>query len=264
MSLMRHQARTGPREEAGAAMDQDAGPAAWQGWAAPPARGRAWIDLSHRLSAAVPRVATFPAPGFSKLLSLPQDPLSVTEIRMVAHVGTHLDAPAHFIPGGPAIDQIPLDRLHGQGVVWHVGREAGETIGPEDLDAASPPARPGDMVLLDTGWSRHAGTAAYDDHPWLSAAAATWLVGRRASLVGLDLPTPDLPVPRRPAQGFGWPVHKILLSRGVLIAEHLTGLPPLAGQRVEIIIGALSIEGADGAPARVLARPLPENPEATP
>jgi len=52
-------------------------------------------------------------------------------------------------------------------------------------------------------------------------------------------------------------VHKILLSCGVLIVEHLTGLAPLAGQRVEIIVGAVNIEGADGAPARVLARPAP-------
>jgi kynurenine formamidase len=104
---------------------------------------------------------------------------------------------------------------------------------------------------------QQAGTAAYDDHPWLSAAAATWLADRQVGLLGIDLPTPDLPVPRRPAEGFGWPVHKILLSRGVLIAEHLTGLAPLAGQRVEIIIGAVNIEGADGAPARILARPVP-------
>jgi kynurenine formamidase len=33
--------------------------------------------------------------------------------------------------------------------------------------------------------------------------------------------TPDLAVHRRPI-GFDWPVHHSLLSRGVLIAEHLT------------------------------------------
>ena len=230
----------------------------WQGWAAASPRGRTWTDLSHALIAGVSRVAMFPAPSFGKFRSFPDDPLNVTEIRMVAHVGTHLDAPSHFVPDGPAIDQIPLGRLHGPGVVWHVRCRAGETIEPEDLDGASPPARPGDMVLLDTGWSRWFGTAAHDDHPWLSSAAAAWLADRRVGLLGVDLPTPDLPVPRRPAEGFGWPVHKILLSCGVLIVEHLTGLAPLAGQRVEIHIGAINLEGADGAPARVLARPVPQ------
>ena len=237
-------------------MDSD--PNRWQGWAAPVPGGPAWTDLSHVLNADVSRVAMFPAPSFSRFKSLPDDPLNVTEIRMVAHVGTHLDAPSHFIPDGPSIDQIPLGRLHGPGVVWRVRRQAGEMIEPDDLDGASPPAQPGDMVLLDTGWSHWFGRPAYDDHPWLSAAAATWLADRQVGLIGIDLPTPDLPVPRRPGEGFGWPVHKILLSRGVLIAEHLTGLAPLAGQRVEIIIGAINIKGADGAPARILARPTPQ------
>ena len=239
-------------------VDSDPNLVRWQGWAAPAPRGRTWTDLSHMLHTGVSRVATFPAPSFGRFKSLPDDPLNVSEIRMVAHVGTHLDAPSHFIPDGPAIDQVPLGRLHGPGVVWRIRRQAGEMIEPEDLDGASPPAQPGDMVLLDTGWSRRFGTAAYDDHPWLSSAAATWLADRQAGLLGVDLPTPDLPVPRRPADGFGWPVHKILLSRGVLIAEHLTGLAPLAGQRVEIIIGAINIKGADGAPARILARPTPQ------
>jgi arylformamidase len=241
-------------------MSHDPDQMRWQGWAAPASPGPAWTDLSHALNPAVSRVATFPAPSFGKFMSMPDDPLNVTEIRMVVHVGTHLDAPSHFIPDGPAIDQIPLGRLHGQGVVWPVRRQVGEAIGPDDLGGASPAAQPGDMVLLDTGWSRWFGTAAYDDHPWLSEAAATWLADRQVGLVGMDLPTPDLPVPRRPAEGFGWPVHKILLSRGVLIAEHLTGLGPLSGRRVEIVIGALNVEGADGAPARILARPLPETP----
>ena len=241
-------------------MDEDPDRVRWQGWAAPASRGPAWTDLSHALNPAVSRVATFPAPSFGKFMSMPDDPLNVTEIRMVVHVGTHLDAPSHFIPDGPAIDQIPLGRLHGQGVVWPIRRQVGETIGPDDLDGASPAVRPGDLVLLDTGWSRWFGTPAYDDHPWLSEAAATWLADRQVGLVGVDLATPDLPVPRRPPEGFGWPVHKILLSRGVLIAEHLTGLASLSGRRVEIIIGALNVEGADGAPARILARPLPETP----
>jgi kynurenine formamidase len=215
-----------------------------------------WTDLSRVLTEDMSRVATFPAPSFTKFKSLPGDPLNVTDIHMVAHVGTHLDAPSHFVPDGPAIDQIPVERLYGRGVVWTVRRQAGETIEPRDLEQATPPAEPGDMVLLDTGWARWFGRPEYDDHPWLSWAAAVWLADQQVSLVGVDLPTPDLPVPRRP-EGFGWPVHKILLSRGVLIVEHLTGLGPLAGQRVEVIVGALNIQGADGAPARVLARPLP-------
>jgi kynurenine formamidase len=60
----------------------------------------------------------------------------------------------------------------------------------------------------------------------------------------------------RRAADFNWPVHHILLSHGVLIAEHLTNLHALAGRRIEAMFLALNIQGADGAPARVVARPL--------
>ncbi|MEZ4582593.1 MAG: cyclase family protein [Caldilineaceae bacterium] len=33
------------------------------------------------------------------------------------HMGTHLDAPRHFVTNGKTIDQIPLDWLYGPGVI---------------------------------------------------------------------------------------------------------------------------------------------------
>jgi kynurenine formamidase len=47
-----------------------------------------------------------------------------------------------------------------------------------------------------------------------------------------------------------------LLRHGILIAEQLANLRTLAGQLVEILFGTLPIEGSDGSPARVLARPV--------
>lgn len=125
--------------------------------------------------------------------------------------------------------------------------------GVEHLEACQPDLERDDILLLDTGWARYFRTPAYAVHPALAVSAARWLVDRGVKLLGLDLPTPDLAVPRRPP-GFDWPVHKVLLSSGVLVAEHLTGLRELAGRRVEAIFGLIRIEGADGAPALVLAR----------
>ena len=42
----------------------------------------------------------------------------------------------------------------------------------------------------------------------------------------------------------------------MLIAEHMTNLSVLASRRVEIMFLALNIFGSDGAPARVVARPI--------
>ena len=231
----------------------------WRGWCKLPESAQtgcgAWIELSHALRADLGRIAFFPQPRFERIMSQPRDPVNVTEIQMVCHFGTHVDAPCHFIPGGPAFHEIPLDRLHGPGVVWRLDCEPYGVIEPAVFERATPAVRPADIVLLDTGWADHFGTERYDQNPALSIAAAQWLVDHGVKLVGVDFATPDLAVNRRPPD-FAWPVHHVLLSQGVLIAEHLTNLHTLAGQRIEVMFLALKIEGADGAPARVIARPL--------
>ena len=233
----------------------------WRGWMPlPPPRvvspAGPWIDLSHPFSPDMPRVPIFRPLHMERLKCLPADPLNVTAFSMVVHTGTHLDAPFHFYNDGPAFDAIPLERLHGGGVAWRLDLPPDSLIGPAHLEAARPLLQPGDILALDTGWSERVGTESYDRHPCLSEAAAEWLVARRPKLLACDFATPDLPVGRRPAGAFDYPVHRRLLRDGVLICEHLRSPRALAGGRAEFVFGALSLVGADGAPARVLARPV--------
>jgi kynurenine formamidase len=236
----------------------------WQGWRALPdaaherapqgggAAGR-WVDLSHPLDAGTPRLPLFPAPRFERIRSLPEHPLNLTRMEMVVHVGTHVDSPRHFFDDGPAFEEIPVARLSGPGLVWPVPLAPGQDVGPEHLLGAERWLRPGDILILDTGSHRAVGTPAYDDHPALSVAAARWIVDHEIKLLGVDTPTPDAPVKRR-TEDFDYPVHRLLLAHGVLIAEQLTNLASLSGRRVEVVCSALNIAGSDGAPARILAR----------
>jgi len=230
----------------------------WKGWLdvpAPKISGAAgpWIDLSHRLTEGLSRIPMFPQPQIRRLWKIPEHRANVTEVHMVVHHGTHLDAPRHFIADGPAMDEVPLDRLYGPGVVWRFDKGDDGVIDVADLERATPRLRPGDIVLLDTGRARHINTDRYLRHASLTGEAAAWLVRQGAKLVGVDTATPDLPPGRRPAD-FAFPVHYTLLSHGVLIAEHVTGLAPLAGRRAEIMFLGLNIAGSDGAPARAIAR----------
>jgi kynurenine formamidase len=230
----------------------------WHGWPscpvpAVPTGAGPWLELSHTLRAGLSRVSTFPEARFERLFAMPRDPMNATAMHMVCHYGTHVDAPCHFIPGAPAFHEIPLERLHGAGVVWRLDCEPCDTITAGRLAAQRPGLRPGDIVLLDAGWAERFGHPDYDDNPALTVDAADWLVAQGAKLVGVDFATPDLAVSRRP-RGFDWPVHHALLGHGVLIAEHLTNLRPLAGRRVEAMFLALAIEGSDAGPARVIAR----------
>ena len=114
---------------------------------------------------------------------------------MSVHTGTHLDSPFHFINDGPGMDEVPLDRMYGPGVVWHLPEiEAYRMIEPEDLMACTPELRPGDILLLDTGWwDKCGGTPEYEQFPCLSQAAAEWLVEKHCKLVGIDNGTPEKP-----------------------------------------------------------------------
>jgi kynurenine formamidase len=232
----------------------------WKGWpelpATAPASGSgAWLDVSHVLSNDLPTVPFFPVPRFEQITTQPKSPLNVTEMQMVVHLGTHVDAPRHFFSDGPAFHEIPLERLHGRGVVWHIEKPDYGVISVADFERARPAVNPADIVVISTGWWRHFGNERYDRHPSLSVEAAQWLVDKRVKLVAVDFVTPDLAVNRR-GLGFDWPVHHVLLGHGVLVCEHTTNLDTLVNNPAEFVFGALNIRNSDGAPARVLARPL--------
>lgn len=232
----------------------------WKGWLdlpAPKISGAAggWIDLSHRLTEELSRIPMFPQPRIRRLWEIPEHRANVTEVHMVVHHGTHLDAPRHFIADGPTMDEVPLDRLYGPGVIWRFDKPDDSMIDVADLERATPRLREGDIVLFDTGRAQYVNTERYTHHTSLTGEAAAWLVKQGAKIVGVDFATPDLPPGRRPVD-FAFPVHYTLLSQGVLIAEHVTNLTPLAGRRAEIMFLGLNIAGSDGAPARAIARAI--------
>jgi arylformamidase len=233
----------------------------WRGWSTyqprPPVQAAGdWIDLTWPLSPTVPRLATFPPPRIERIAAIPQQPLNVTEVSMVVHIGTHVDSPRHFYSDGPALDEVPIERFIGTGVVWRIDKPLEALVEPEDFERMSPQVEPGEILVLDTGLARYVGTPDYERHAALSVEAADWLVDRQVKLVAVDMPTPELPLHLR-RSGFDWPVHHTLLCDGVLIAEQVTNTRSLAGQRAQFLFLPLNIVGSDGAPARVLASPVP-------
>lgn len=232
----------------------------WRGWLTSPeaifGANENWIDLSHHITEDLSRSPAFPKPAITKLEELPRDPANVTHVSMAVHHGTHVDAPSHFYADGPTIDQVPFDRFYGSGVLYRVPVEAGHIIETSHILESGLPPQPGDIVLIDTGWHKFMGAPEYADAPSLSSELAQWLVDHQVKLVGIDASTPDLPAHRR-GPGFDWPVHQILLSNGVLIAEHMANLSALNPGRIEIFFGVTSVVGADAGPARVIARNQP-------
>jgi kynurenine formamidase len=190
-------------------------------------------------------------------MNLEEHPFAMSEMTLSSHVGTHLDAPNHFIAGGEAIDEVALERVIGPGVVLEVAGEANAPIEAEHLAAGGPEPRRGDIVLLRTGWEERGETPAYFEHPYLAESAVGWLLERKIGMLGMDLITPEMPEVIRDGD-FTWPVHNALMAAGVLVLENACNLAGLARRRVEVMAAPIPVVGADGAPVRLLARPLPE------
>lgn len=80
----------------------------------------------------------------------------------------------------------------------------------------------GKAVLVRTGWSRHWRTPAYfENHPYLTGAAAERLVESGAALVGIDSLNID------DSRDGARPAHTLLLQAEIPVAEHLANLEAL-------------------------------------
>lgn len=212
-----------------------------------------WVDLSQPFDETAEHGSTRP-PELEQLATVAEDGVSVQWLAGTTHTGTHVDAPRHFIAAGATIDDLPLDRFAGPGVVLDVARERPEPIDADALADAPGTVEPGDVVLVRTGWGDRYGDPEYARYPWLTADAADWLFDREVKLLGVDTRSPDRPRAMRPDDWDDYPVHRTLLSAGTLIAENLSIPRELTGERIEVQGFPVNVRGGDGAPARFVAR----------
>jgi kynurenine formamidase len=212
------------------------------------------VDLSQEFSEEMPYSSKFPAPTIEPIRDVETDGINVQQYSANTHLGTHLDAPRHFVPDGSTIEELSLDRVSGTGVVMDVAKESPEAITIADVKESSNTVREDDIVVLYTGWEDKYGTEVYEPHPWITVDLAEWFVDRGINLLALDVLTPDIPWSHRPDDWNEFPVHRELLGNGVLVAENLGNLSSLTGERVDVSGLPIKIRGADGAPARFVAK----------
>ena len=171
------------------------------------------------------------------------------------HVSTHIDAPAHFHPGGKTIDEMPPELFLEAPALWLdcSGKGAGEAVSAEEIEGAladcGEKIAPGDVVLLYTGCSRRWGKPDYrlGVRP-IAPAAVEWLLARGVKLFGVDGPEID-------DDPIEWPAHKLMRVHEFYVIENLAMWPAVAElpRRFRLIAMPLAIRGATASPARVVA-----------
>ncbi len=198
---------------------------------------------------------TFPGdPGVSiqPFLALSRgDAANVSLLHFGAHTATHVDAPAHFIPGAATVAEMSLTSLMGPARVLEI---------PADADAVTPahitPAQlqGAQRVLFKTRNSAFWGEPEKGfrkDFTYIAPDAARLLAASGVLLVGIDYLS---------VEQFGlteFATHLALLSHGVVIVEGLDLRAVPAGLYELFCLPLKLASGSgDGAPARAVLREL--------
>lgn len=169
---------------------------------------------------------------------------NVSQFASGVHMGTHIDAPLHFVKGGRSVEKISLKRLIGRAYVVHLGKAS--VIDARTLNSAGIPPRT-KRVLLRTQnssfWSAR-DRRFRKDFVAVDASGAEWFVRKGVHLVGVDYlsvaPFDD-----------GTPTHRILLEAGVVVLEGLD-LREVRQGRYTLYCLPLKLVGSEGAPARAI------------
>jgi len=200
---------------------------------------RTLIDVTLPIS---DKLAVWPGDPPVHVTRVSDDLPVLSGVSMSCHAGTHVDAPAHFLPGGAGVDGLPLDVLVGPAWVVHLVGQAPLTASM--LAGAAIP--PGTVRLLIRSDNSDRVVEAFDpDFVALAPDAAAWLLDHGIRLVGIDGPSIEA------FDAPGDPVHRALLAAGVIIVENLA-LACVASGAYELTCLPLPITGCDGAPARVV------------
>lgn len=121
-----------------------------------------FYDLSHPWGHGAPAWPYFEDVQIERLHGMAKSRVLTQKITTVMHSGTHIDAPAHVVEGTPFLDEIPLSAFFGTGVVVSIPKGKWGMVTAEDLQNATPDIRPGDIVVVNTGWHhKYADSAEY-------------------------------------------------------------------------------------------------------
>jgi len=203
------------------------------------------IDLTLSLSSGDRGVRIEPAQR------LDTDGWNASTLSLYSHCGTHIDAPVHFGAGPESIDALAVENLVGPAWVTDV-RPIGSRalIEPRHLGAVTKEFKPGESLLICTGWSAYYGRDKYrEELPRISAELARWCVERKVRMLGVEPPSvADVNSIEELTK-----IHRILLEGGIIIVEGLANLTSLSKPKVTFIALPLKVAGGDGAPARAIA-----------
>jgi kynurenine formamidase len=185
------------------------------------------------------------------------------------HVGTHFDAPIHWITGkdGDDLASVPPERLVGPAVMIDKSSEASANhdyvLTVDDVRAFESehgPLPEGGWLLLRTGWDARA----HDEEAFLNAGdgmphtpgvdaeCARWLA-QDTPIVGIGVETVGTDAGGASAFDPPFPVHNYFLGAGKYGLTQLANLAELPPTGAIAVVAPLKLVDGTGSPSRVFA-----------
>lgn len=217
------------------------------------------VDLTHALSSEIP---AWNGKSDFELRTLvnyqdctPPDLFRIQKICGSASLGTHIDAPAHVIPGGRTIEQLTLEELVTDVCVVDVSDEEGEEreVGisaVERFEQKHGMIPPNALAIIYTGWDRHWENPEkyHNEHvfPSLDLHAAEMLLSRNIAGIGIDTFSCD-------TGNEGFPIHRLILGADKYLIENVANARHLPAKGAKIVALPQKVAGATEAPLRLIA-----------
>lgn len=201
-------------------------------------------DLTHTIQNDMPVYPGTEQPKLTTACTIEAVGYRETLLHMFSHTGTHMDAPAHMLLDGAALDSYPGEKFAGTAVVVDCrGQESISLPLLQSYDLSGV-----DFVLFCTGWDKKWGSPDYyEGFPCLTADAAAYLATLPLKGVGEDSISLD------PCDSVDFPNHITLLRADFVNTENLKGLDALVGRRFTFVTLPLKFENSDGCSCRAIA-----------
>jgi kynurenine formamidase len=185
------------------------------------------------------------------------------------HVGTHFDAPNHWITGRDreSVDQVPVDRLIGPACVIDKSAEAARNpdylLTIDDIrtwESQNGKLPAGSWLLYRTGWDARAhDSAAFlnasetgPHTPGIDVECARWLADE-APIRGIGVETVGTDAGLAHSFAPAFPCHNFVLGAGKYGLTQLANLAQLPPTGAVLVVLPLKLVNGSGSPCRAVA-----------
>ncbi len=221
-------------------------------------------DLTHTLKPTFPSFSGQPVFKSDVAVTVKKDGFYAMNISYFEHIGTHMDAPAHFGEGALTVERLSTGSLVAPAAVIHIHERA---VKDPDAQATADDIRAwerrhgrlprGAAVFMHSGWESRVGSwqafrnpdaSGVMHFPGFHPSAVEFLLAERDAVgIGLDTMSLDFGASK------DFKTHVTWLPTGRWGLENLANLAMIPPSGAWVFVGAPKVAGGSGGPCRVLA-----------